>query len=101
LPVRKFSIDEEGVAAAERPQERDGVVVVEQVDTSPQRVGAGAVREVVGTCTMEFSRRVGLLENVPNVATPAIVTCGTDLVAGVGLQVPARHLHAGFVHHVR
>ena len=52
------------------------VVVVDDVDAGAQRMRAALLRDVSTSWTIRFRRACGLDENVPNVATPAMLTAG-------------------------
>ena len=54
----------------------DDVVVIEHVDAGAQRVRADLMRQIVDELVSLFCRRVGLPDNVPNVATPEMLTAG-------------------------
>ena len=71
------------VAAANRSGERDGVVVVEDVDARAQRVRARLVRQVVDDLVhLVHAARWDCPTSVPNDATPEMLTAGPTASVG-------------------
>ena len=78
------------------------VVVVQEVGADPQRVRAGLVGQVVDDLVHAVRRgAVGLLESVPNEATPAMLTAGPIGSVGERLQVAVGELRACLEHRAR